>query len=277
MPDVNVPVGAGEEEAKLAVTPVEGNRVGPPPVTTTNPWPRVKDHPIVVVTAACAATLSATILIYQNMIIPNDVKVLENRIADLMKDVGTMPKSLTEKDGTISALQKENSTLKQRVFELSKENVFSATDPYPKTFRAVRIGDPIAKLDEAYPGRVKREEDYPWVGVKGDNDFFFSEVTYYFDANAAPPRVTHILFQVQLNTDALVNVAKHEKVEDALMSMRTERAALTRALKTQLVERYGPGRSVKKGTEWTVKSARLTLQDEGLFSIHLDDTASRRR
>jgi hypothetical protein len=61
------------------------------------------------------------------------------------------------------------------------------------------------------------------------------------------------------------------------MSMRTERAALTRALKTQLVERYGPGRSVKKGTEWTVKSARLTLQDEGLFSIHLDDTASRRR
>ncbi len=123
-----------------------------------NHWPRLRENPIIIVLGFCAATAGATATLYEKVIIPYNVKVLETQVSELTQQLGSMPASLAEKDSVIATLRNENAALKLRALELSKDNVFSLDDPYPKTFRQVRIGDPFSKLEEVYPGKVTKDD-----------------------------------------------------------------------------------------------------------------------
>lgn len=239
-------------------------------VDKTNAWPSLKDHPIIIVLGFCAATAAATATIYEKLITPYYVKVLEVQVADLTRQLASMPnteKAAAEKDASITRLREEIATLKQRSLELTKENVFSSDDPYPKAFRRVRIGDLFSKLEETYTGAVTK--DYPddtYASIKVD-DFFFSTITYYYDETSKPHRVTLILFHVNKDTSVneLSKALNPASIKQLLDEGYREHVG---ALKTQLTERYGLGKAGKRETTWKVKGLLITLEDKGLLSIY---------
>ena len=234
--------------------------------TNQNHWPSLKDNPIIIVVGFCTATAAGTATLYEKIIIPYQLKVQEVQIADLTRQLASMPnteKGLGERDATIAKLRQENAALKQRALELSKDNVFSPDDPYPKAFRRVRIGDLFSKLDEIYPGQVKKDDpDYTFASVKVD-DFFFSQVTFYYDEGVKPRRVTAILFH--LNQDPSINPLSGPIDIKQLVTGRSP--VLSGALKAQIIERYGPGKTAKRETIWNIRGLKLTLKDGGPFSI----------
>lgn len=126
----------------------------------TNVWPSIKDHPLIIVLGFCAATAAATATVYEKFVIPYQTKILEVQVADLTRQLASMPnteKAIAERDASIVKLREEIVALKQRSIELTKENVFSADDPYPKAFRSVRIGDLFSKLEDNYPGKTSKD------------------------------------------------------------------------------------------------------------------------
>lgn len=235
----------------------------------TNIWSNIKDHPLIIVLGFCAATAATTATVYEKFVIPYHTKILEVQVADLTRQLASMPnteKDVAEKDANIAKLREEIAALKQRSIELTKENVFSADDPYPKAFRSVRIGDLFSKLEDHYPGKVsKNEPDDRYASIEAD-DFFFRTVTYYYDEMSKPHRVTQILFHLKSD----IQPQELSKVSN-FASIRQKLADGSRgyvgALKTQLTERYGEGKAGKREITWKVKGVLITLEDKGLLLI----------
>lgn len=237
-------------------------------------WADVKDHPILVVLSFCAAAIAATTALYETIVIPNRVKVLEAEVYDLNRQLAGMPnteKTVIEKIEEITKLNAKVTTLKQRVVVLSKDNVFSADDPYPKAFRLIRLGDPFSKVEQVYPGQVKKTDpDNTYASVKVD-DHFFSDVAFYYNADSNPHRVSHILFHIKkdVSVEELVKGASLLLYKGNLLEKSLETVVNTGALKAQLTERYGSGVPGKRETVWKINGVIVTLKDEGLFRISM--------
>jgi hypothetical protein len=110
----------------------------------------------------------------------------------------------------------------------------------------------------------KDDPDNTYASIKAD-DFFFPNVTYYYDEGSKPPRVTQILFHVKkdLDSDAF-SKAPAGSVNTVL---EEDSRAYVGALKTQLTERYGSGKEGKRGSTWKVRGLLLTLEEKGLLLI----------
>lgn len=237
---------------------------------STSPWHTLKEHPIIIVFGFCAATVAATATVYEKLVVPYQLKVLEVQVSDLNRQLASIPiteKTIADRDKTIAKLQEQIVGLRQRAIELTRDNVFSPEDPYPKAFREVRIGDPFSKLEKVFPGRIKKDDpDNSYASAAVEDDFFFRTVTYYYDAQAKPPRVTMSLFQIKQD------VPLHELVQasgiSALERWSDEGAkGNVSALKKQLTERYGQGIVGKKDTLWKVRGLKLALRDSGTLLI----------
>lgn len=114
----------------------------------------------------------------------------------------------------------------------------------------MRIGDLFSKLEEIYPALVtKTDPDDSYASVKVD-DFFFSSITFFYDEDAKPKRVTHIFFR--LNTAFTIsNPAGEMDLKKLLSNLQNQDSQLrTLALKEQLVKLYGPGKLAKRETVW---------------------------
>lgn len=234
-----------------------------------NLWSALKEHPIVIVLGFCAATAGAMAAIYEKVVIPYQVKVLEVQVADLKQQLALLPvteKTVAEKEAAIAKLREEVVALRQRTVELSKENVFSTDDPYPKAFRRVRLGDLFSKVEQTYPGQVTKDDpDDTYASIKVE-DFFFRIVTFYYDETVKPHRVTLILFHVKEDVP-LKDLLKARGAASLNQSLEENVRANVGTLKAQLTERYGAGAVGKRETVWKVKGLIITLQDKGLFSI----------
>ncbi len=238
----------------------------------TNAWLSLKDHPIFIVLGFCAATAAATAAVYVKLVIPYQVKVLEVQVADFTRQLASMPnteKMVAEKDASIAKLREEIASLKQRSLELTKENIFSADDVYPKAFRRVRIGDLFSKLEENYPGMVSKadpDDTYATYATLKIDDFFFSSVTYFYDDMSKPHRVTQILFHLNsgISPQELSKAPNPATINQLLDEGSRGYAG---ALKTQLTERYGLGKAGKRETTWKVKGLLVTLKDKGPLLI----------
>ena|ERR1039457_7208340 len=68
-----------------------------------------------------------------------------------------------------------------KLVESQQANLFALGNPYPSGLGQVRLGDPIARVDEVYAGHsVNREHDGYWT-VKLTDKGFWIQVAYYFD------------------------------------------------------------------------------------------------
>ena len=102
-----------------------------------------KAHPVIVALISGAAVA----VFMLQFIVPIFLKERDVEIADLKKQVVALPGALEN----VATLGRENKDLKMKVQELLTENVFSFDDVYPKGYRTVRIGDPLAKARELRP------------------------------------------------------------------------------------------------------------------------------
>lgn len=232
-------------------------------------WPSIKDHPLIIVLGFCATTAAATATVYERFVIPYHTKILEVQVADLTRQLELMPnteKAISERDASIAMLREEIFELKKRSIELTKENVFSADDPYPKAFRSVRIGDLFSKLEDNYPGKISKDDpDDEYASIAVD-DFFFSGVTYYYDGLSEPHRVTQILFHLKWDIE-LQGLSKAPSDASIRHPIEDRTQAYVRALRTQLTERYGQGKVGKRETTWKVKDLLITLENKGFLLI----------
>jgi hypothetical protein len=167
-----------------------------------------KAHPVIVALISGAATLGVVVPLFFTVVIPTWMKEKDVEIAELKRQLVSLPQ-VTE---AASKLDKENKELKVRIQEMSKENMFSTEDVYPKGYRAVRVGDPIAMVNEPYAGKTITDED-GWLSVKTD-DAVFPSIIYYYGRDAKRGKtVTHIIFQTDLKeeTEELIRRQLAEK------------------------------------------------------------------
>jgi hypothetical protein len=158
----------------------------------------LKDNPTLIILGVVATVLTISFALFEKLILQPSLKEKDIQIAEQTKQLASIPaleKSLTEAKQAASKKDDEIKQLKLRNQELSKENVFSTEDVYPKGYRSVRIGDPIAKVNEAYAGKTITDED-GWFSVKTD-DSMFPQIDYCYDRNAKRGRiVTYIIFHI---------------------------------------------------------------------------------
>lgn len=235
--------------------------------TSSTVWQNIKDHPIFIVLGFCAVTAGGTATVYEKFVLPYQTKVLESQVSDLQKTISSYPdtkKLLVEKDSTIKRLLAELDVLRQKNLVLSGENVFSIEDPYPKSFRTIRIGDPVSKIQKYYAGKIEKSEDYDYLSVKV-SDFFFSSATYYPESAGANARVRGILFHLNYTNDQDTKTGLDSSMN--VVSMEEGRKRFFYALENQLIERYGEGKVVKRSRFWTVKGVTIELnsRDYTLF------------
>jgi hypothetical protein len=209
--------------------------------------PNWKEHPVVVAAAAASAAILFTITIFSTVVIPTMVKDKDLQIAELTKRIEPMEKSVNEAAARVAATADELKVLKQRNLELSRENLFSTDDVYPKGFRKVRIGDPTTKIWDVYPKKDVRDESDrtgDWISVKVSGEFI-REVTYYYKNVKGKQVVSGILFLFDTGSTPLI--------------------------KAQLVEKYGDRLQREKPSSWvlTVLGHDLTLWDSGGYSLRL--------
>jgi hypothetical protein len=245
--------------------------------TENSGWLRIKDHPVVIVIGFCAATAAATATIYEKIVLPYHVKVQEVEITELKRQLASEPEKvdllkrkdsqLAEKDSELSSLRAEMLQLRQRVVLLASENMFSKEDPYPKAFRLVRIGDLFSKLEDVYPGKViKRDPDDTYASVKVD-DKIFGEVTYYYEEQSKPQRVTSILFHLKYDSRG---TGVKDTSGNEVVAVGPEQKVSMGALNAQLTERYGEGKRTKRETYWKINNVKLTLKDDGVFTLRME-------
>jgi septal ring factor EnvC (AmiA/AmiB activator) len=117
-----------------------------------------KEHPVVIAALAAAGGIGFAIGVYQAVVLPTFVKdkemqitELNKRIEDLNKRTEALEKAGKEVTEHVATLTGELKGAKQRNLELSRENIFSTEDVYPKGFRKVRLGEPTSKIVDVYP------------------------------------------------------------------------------------------------------------------------------
>lgn len=233
---------------------------------TTN-WDHVKTNPVIVVISFCAVTAAAVAGIYEKLVIPNHLKIQEIKIAEITRELEQSPgnkkviaerdRVIEERDQHIAALKRDNEALVQRVLTLSKDNVFSENDAYPRGFRQIRLGDALTKVETIYAGKGKNYADRSFYAV--DPEDFFFELVYFYYGQSKPQRITDIIFR--LRSDSMANPTRDLKsfTLDTLFKS-TEAQGL---LKAQLTERFGLGKPTKNGTVWKVKGVEVEVKEDG--------------
>src|SRR5437016_1292808 len=101
-------------------------------MATDQPKPNWKDHPVVVAALAASGSILLTITIYSGVVIPTMVKDKELQIADLNKRLESLEKASKERDDRLAAMSSELGQLKLRDSVLSRQDIFSSEDVYPK-------------------------------------------------------------------------------------------------------------------------------------------------
>jgi len=149
-----------------------------------------KDHPL----AVAAATAAATTAVFFTAIIPTWMKLKDNEIETLKTEPTRLKSELDDIRGQLQRTEAENLKLRRDLDRLSPESLFSIDDVYPRGFRSIRIGDRLDLLAKVYGSEANLEDEDHWISVKFRKPKLFSEITYYYDADAKLKTVTFILF-----------------------------------------------------------------------------------
>jgi Tfp pilus assembly protein FimV len=219
-----------------------------------------KDHPFAIAVTASVATLMVVATVVFTAIIPTWLKAKENEVSALQAQVEDLQKQISELQAKPAQEQKEREALVAKLRELETENIklrraldrgdqenlFSVDDVYPKGFRAVRIGDRIEVITQAYKDSADVKDEDDWVSVRLKNPEFCSMITYYYNDTAAIKTVVSVLFHL--------------------------RVAQVELVKTQLIKKYDlpssetTKHSVKQ-SRWMVQGRTLVLSSDGRLQI----------
>ena len=201
-----------------------------PPTSTIPPWPRRrrrpapetnwKDQPL----AVAAIAVAGTIILMVNAVIPIWDKEKDNQIAELKTEPTKLKNELDGLRGQLDRMESENVKLRRDLDRLSPDSLFSLDDVYPKGFRSVRIGDRIDLLPKVYGSEadIVEDESPGWIAVKFKNPHLFSQITYYYYAQATPKTVTMILFHFDNKDGRTFDMLKQQLIDKYSQSKMKE-------------------------------------------------------
>ena len=102
---------------------------------------------------------AATFTFAETLIVPLHVQTLKNEIAANADSVARA-KATEEK---AQGLERQLKAALVRVRSLEKPNLFAVGNPYPIGLGLVKIGQPVAEIEKAYPGAVIKKESGYWI------------------------------------------------------------------------------------------------------------------
>ena len=187
----------------MATKPTKGAK-GPasvPPTVTSSSW---KDHPIPVAAGAVLATLTATIALFTQVVIPardvdltNKVKSLESEKEQLGKKIAAKDVELTASKASEAAIASDLKATKADLQVARQAQLFSPAEAYPNGLRAVRVGEGAEAVAKAYPRAIIDKSKDGGVVVLRDPQHVFSKVSFYFDPDDRGKTITHIVFEIE--------------------------------------------------------------------------------
>lgn len=136
----------------------------------------------------------ATATFFVTVVIPIWDKEKDNQIADLKKEPATLKSEREQLAKQLEIVEGENRSLRRDLDRLTPDSLLTSDDPYPRGYRAVRIGDRISRLSETYGGDNKIEDEEGYVTVTLAKPGLFRQITYYYDGEAVVKTVTSVLF-----------------------------------------------------------------------------------
>ena len=183
--------------------------------------PSWKDNPVIVAAGTASATLTATIAVFLQVVLPTREVDLKNRIVSHEATLAKVQASLTgreaelrEAQAKLVASERHATTLHSELRLALTAQLFSANDPYPNGLRAVRVGESADAVRKAYPNATTAKADDGVVILK-DHHPVFSTVNYFYDADDQKKLISHIVFEVKLG-DAFPTEFLQRKLRDAL-------------------------------------------------------------
>lgn len=201
---------------------ITGTLAGGDPQLQTSPIPtspRGKDTPINEVNwkdrplAVAAITVAGTIILMVTAVIPIWDKQKDNQIAELRIEPTKLKNELNDIREQLNRMESQNLKLRRDLDRLSPNSLFSLDDVYPRGFRGVRIGDRLDLLPKVYGSEADIEEDDHWTSVKLKKPALFSQITYYFEADARLKTVTSILFHFDNKEGHTFDMLKQELID----------------------------------------------------------------
>jgi hypothetical protein len=167
---------------------------------------------VIIAAGAAVASAGFCIVVFSQVILPDQVAKLEISIAKMANDSAAQKQSnldatafikslqvqLKEREDKLAASANQAQDLKNQLTFARAGHLFSPGSPYPTGLGMVRLGSPLAALSGAYPGVIpKFDDDGEFVTVAVPNSPI-TEATYYFDKATADKRITHILFTMRV-------------------------------------------------------------------------------
>jgi hypothetical protein len=141
-----------------------------------------KSSPVFVAGSTAAATIALAVLIYKEVLLPTHTLALQNQITALTTESAAYKARIEPLEKTNDSLNEQAGLLRAKVRELEAANLFSAGNPYPIGFGAVRIGQPISDVEKTFPAEQINKERIAYWSVTTDHALI-SSATYYFSGD----------------------------------------------------------------------------------------------
>jgi len=153
-----------------------------------------KDNPFAVAAATSIATITLGVTVVFTVVIPTWLKHQENTLAAQQTQIRDLEAEVTRLKAILEQSESDNVKLRRDLDKLSPDSLFSVDDPYPKGFRAVRIGDRIQVVSQVYSADADIEDTESWIRVLLRRPRLVRMIAYYYDEKAKVKTVTGILF-----------------------------------------------------------------------------------
>lgn len=174
-------------------------RFKPRSVNGSKPHKDWKDHPLAIAVAVAAGTA----VFFMTVVVPLRVDLLTSKV-----------ERLTELSASAASTAKELERIKRELTETRAvlqgtllKSPFHGKSVYPLGFDEVVIGTPEAELISRYPGG-EWDEERAYYSVKAKVDGVVTEGTYYFTKSGGQNNVSLILFHLEGEEKAGVDLTR---------------------------------------------------------------------
>lgn len=211
----------------VLTAPATASAAAGAPTETTTKTPDWKQHPIYIAVATAVATVGIMVLLFKEVLLPTQIKTIENELVELRKqrteesaavvskadqhakeiaalksshqyELSRLSKTKSAVDAQLSKESQARSTLSAELASVALKDMFTEKNPLPLGFRRIALRDPLDTIRQKYLElSLLFPADDKLVAFKL-NHKVFTQITFYAgrkkDNDAG--KVGHITLQI---------------------------------------------------------------------------------